>query len=62
MPTKKAAKASKKAAVLRFHPEWIKDPAPPFFRSLDKISQRQLVQAKREFVNQVKEIIKSGQR
>jgi hypothetical protein len=60
--TKKSAKSTKKATVLRFHPEWIKDPAPPFFRALDRASQRQLTAAKRDFANKVKAILKAGQR
>jgi hypothetical protein len=60
MATKKSTKASSKA-VLKFNPEWIKDPPPPFFRALDRVSQRKLAQAKREFINTVKEVLRTGQ-
>jgi hypothetical protein len=60
MATKKSTKASSKA-VLKFNPEWIKDPAPPFFRGLDRVSQRKLAEAKREFINTVKEVLRTGQ-
>ena len=46
MVTKKAAtKVTTKSAVLKFNPEWIKDPPPPFFRNLDRAAQRELKQA-----------------
>ena len=63
MVTKKAAtKVATKAAILRFNPEWFSDPPPPFFKNLDRVAQRQLAQAKREFQARVKEILAKGQR
>jgi hypothetical protein len=63
MTTRKApTKAATKAAILKFNPDWIKDPPPPFFRNLDRVAQRQLTQAKRDFTNKVKDILKTGQR
>ena len=62
MVTKKAAtKVTTKSAVLKFNPEWIKDPPPPFFRNLDRAAQRELKQAKQEFTARVKEILARGQ-
>ena len=62
MVTKKAAtKVTTKSAVLKFNPEWIKDPPPPFFRNLDRAAQRELKQAKKEFTARVKEILARGQ-
>ena len=64
MVTKK--KAAKKAggiqAKLKFNPEWIKDPVPPFFKNLDRFAIRELATAKREFAARVKDILARGQR
>lgn len=61
MPTKKP-KAATKAKILRFNPEWIKDPPPPFFKNLDRDVLRELNAAKRDFGARVKEILAKGQR
>jgi hypothetical protein len=61
MPTKKP-KAATKASILKFNPEWIKDPVPPFFKNLDRVAQRELAAAKRDFAARVKEILAKGQR
>ena len=58
MVTKKAVT---KSTVLKFNPDWIKDPPPPFFKNLDRVAIRELAQAKREFAARVKEIIAKGQ-
>ena len=50
-------KITTKAAILKFNPEWIKDPPPPFFKGLDRVAIKELAQAKREFTARVKEII-----
>ena len=64
MVTKK--KATKKAGGLsvrlKFNPEWIRDPVPPFFRNLDRLAIRELAAAKREFTARVKDILAKGQR
>lgn len=63
MVTKKAAtKVTTKAALLKFNPEWFSDPPPPFFKNLDRVAQRELAQAKKEFQARVKEILAKGQR
>jgi hypothetical protein len=59
MATKKKAT---KSAVLKFRPEWISDPPPPFFKNLDKLVVRELAQAKKDFSARVKEILAKGQR
>jgi len=46
-----------KSAVLKFNPEWIKDPPPPFLKNLDKATVKELAAAKKQFVAQVKEIL-----
>jgi hypothetical protein len=51
----------KKAAILRWNPKWIKDPPPPFFKTLDRAAIKQIAQAKINFVNQVKAILKQAQ-
>ena len=58
MVTKKAVT---KAAILKFNPDWIKDPPPPFFKNLDRVTIRELTQAKKEFQARVKEILAKGQ-
>ncbi len=55
-------RAATKTAVLKFHPEWIRDPPPPFFRNLDRAVLREINAAKREFQARVKEILAKGQR
>jgi hypothetical protein len=59
MATKK--RAATKTAILKFNPEWIKDPVPPF-RRLDPAVRQELTAAKREFTAKVKEILARGQR
>ena len=61
MPTKKP-KAATKAKILRFNPEWIKDPVPPFFKNLDRVAQRELAAAKKDFAARLKEILAKAQR
>ena len=61
MPTKKP-KAATKAAILKFNPDWIRDPPPPFFKNFDRAILRELTAAKRDFAARVKEIIAKGQR
>ena len=59
MVTKK--RVATKASVLRFDPDWIKDPVPPFFRRLTPAARRELTLAKREFTARVKDILARGQ-
>ena len=62
MVTKKAArKVATKVSVLKFNPEWFSDPPPPFFKTLDRVAQRELAAAKKEFTARVKEILAKGQ-
>ena len=63
MVTRKATtKVATKASVLKFNPEWFSDPPPPFFKNLDRVAQRELQQAKKDFTARVKEILARGQR
>ena len=59
---KKAAKkaATKGAAVLRWNPKWIADPAPPWFRNLSPVAQRQIAAAKATFISKVKSALAKG--
>jgi hypothetical protein len=59
MATKKKAT---KTAVLKFKPEWLSDPPPPFFKNLDRAVIREITQAKKDFTTRVKEILIKGQR
>jgi hypothetical protein len=59
MATKKKAT---KTAVLKFKPEWLSDPPPPFFKNLDRAVIREITQAKKDFTTRVKEILVKGQR
>ena len=62
MVTKKAAtKVATRVSVLKFNPEWFSDPPPPFFKNLDRVAQRELAAAKKEFTARVKEILAKGQ-
>jgi hypothetical protein len=60
MPTTKK-RAATKATILKFNPEWIKDPVPPFFKNLDAAARRDLAAAKRDFTARVKEILAKSQ-
>jgi len=63
MPAKKTAKkVATKSAILKFRPEWIKDPPPPFFKTLDRVAIQELAQAKLQFAAKVKEILSKSQR
>ena len=55
-------KAATKVAILKFNPEWIRDPPPPFFKNLDRAVLKELNAAKKQFQAQVKEILTRGQR
>ncbi len=61
---KKAAKkaGAKAGSVLAWNPRWIKDPPPPFFKNLNQVAIRQIAAAKTNFANQVKTILKQGQK
>jgi hypothetical protein len=59
MVTKKKAT---KTAVLKFKPEWLSDPPPPFFKNLDRAVIREITQAKKDFTARVKDILVKGQR
>jgi hypothetical protein len=61
MPTR-TPRVATKAAILKFNPEWIKDPPPPFFKNLDRAAQRELTAAKKQFQAQVKQILARAQR
>jgi hypothetical protein len=45
--------------VLRFRPEWIKDPVPTFRKFLDRASLKQVKSAKAAFTKEIKAIVKS---
>ena len=57
MVAKKKSAKTPKSLVLKWDPRWIKDP-PPLYRNLDQAIQKQLIQAKTNFANQVKTILK----
>lgn len=61
MVTKKAAtKVTTKSAILKFSPDWIKDPPPPFSKTSTVLPSRELAQAKKDFTARVKEILARG--
>jgi hypothetical protein len=51
-----------KTAILKFNPDWIKDPPPPFFKNLDRVAIRELAAARKAFEAQVKQILAKAQR
>jgi hypothetical protein len=55
------SKKATKTAVLKFKPEWIADPPPPFFKNLDKAVIKEIAQAKKEFTARLKDILVKGQ-
>jgi hypothetical protein len=62
MVTKKTTtKVATKASVLKFNPDWVKDEVPPFVK-LDRVAQRELQAAKKEFAKRVNEIFAKAQR
>ena len=48
--------------LLRFRPEWIKDPVPTFRKFLDRASLKQVNQAKAAFTKEVKAIVRNRQK
>ena len=50
-----------KTAILKFKPEWLIDPPPPFFKNLNRLAIRELAAAKKEFQARVNEILRKGQ-
>jgi len=59
MVTKKAV--STKTTVLKWNPKWLVDPVPPF-KNLDRVAQRELAQAKKDFAARVNEILAKAQK
>jgi hypothetical protein len=55
------SKKATKVAVLKFKPEWISDPPPPFFKDLDKAVIKEIAQAKKDFTARLKDILAKGQ-
>jgi hypothetical protein len=53
-----------RASSLKFRKEWVVDPGPEFFKQLglDRMQQRELTQAKKEFQARVNEILAKTQR
>ena len=47
--------------LLKFNPDWIKDPVPIFQRYLDRATLQQIARAKREFGKQIDDLVKSRQ-
>ena len=57
---KKALTSAQIYSILKFNPDWIKDPVPLFERHLNRVTLQQIARAKREFGQQVNDIVKSG--
>ena len=57
---KKALTSAQIHRILKFNPDWIKDPVPLFERHLDRATLQQVARAKRAFGQQINEIVKSG--
>ena len=57
---KKALTTAQIHSALKFNPDWIKDPVPLFERHLNRVTLQQIARAKREFGQQINEIVKSA--
>jgi hypothetical protein len=57
---KKALTSAQIYSILKFNPDWIKDPVPLFERHLNRVTLQQIARAKREFGKQVNDIVKSA--
>ena len=45
--------------LLKFNPDWIKDPVPPFRKYLDRATLRKIAQAKAAFGKEINAIVRS---
>ena len=44
--------------LLKFNPDWIKDPVPPFRKYLDRATLQKIAQAKVAFGKQINELVR----
>jgi L-alanine-DL-glutamate epimerase-like enolase superfamily enzyme len=48
--------------LLKFNPDWIKDPVPPFRKNLDQATLRKIAQAKVAFGKEINTIVRNRPR
>jgi hypothetical protein len=48
--------------LLKFNPDWIKDPVPPFRKHLDRATLQKIAQAKVAFGKEINNIVRSRPR
>jgi hypothetical protein len=44
--------------LLKFNPDWIKDPVPPFRKYLDRATLQKIAQAKAAFGKEINDIVR----
>ena len=45
--------------LLKFNPDWIKDPVPPFKRHLDRATLQKIARAKTAFGKEINDIVRN---
>ena len=58
MAKSKPLTATQIARLLKFNPDWIKDPVPPFRKYLDRATLQKIAQAKVAFGKQINELVR----
>ncbi len=48
--------------LLKFNPDWIKDPVPPFRKHLDRATLQKIARAKVAFGKEINDIVRNRQR
>lgn len=61
MAKSKALTAAQINKLLKFNPDWIKDPVPPFRKYLDRATLQKISQAKAAFGKEINNIVRSRQ-
>jgi hypothetical protein len=62
MSKKRPLTATQINNLLKFRPEWIKDPVPPFRQHLDRATLQKIARAKTAFAREINSIVRSRAR
>jgi hypothetical protein len=56
---KKPLTTAQVTKLLKFNPDWIKDPGPPFQRNLDRATLQKIARAKVAFGKEINSIVRN---
>ena len=62
MAKKRPLTATQINSLLKFRPEWIKDPVPPFRQHLDRVTLQKIARAKTNFAREINDIVRNRAR